>query len=65
MTSSSAIGRIDVFGADENGTGETYVIVGANYQPEKALSIAPNIIMSDPENQDANFTYRMSFRFTI
>ncbi|MCF7824953.1 MAG: OprO/OprP family phosphate-selective porin [Candidatus Marinimicrobia bacterium] len=59
----AAFARADVYGSDVEGKGENYVILGANYSPEKQLSIAPNVMMISPEGEDSEMTYRVSFRF--
>jgi len=61
----AGFGRFDVFGMDTEGGGEQYFILGANYTPEKALSIAPNVLIEIPEGGESEMTYRLSFRFKI
>lgn len=63
----SGFGRLDVLNSDSDAQndGSKTVILGANYMPEKALSIAPNVIMTIPQEGDSETTYRVSFRFKI
>ena len=59
----SAFARHDI--SDDGSASEGFTIIGANYTPEKALSIAPNLLVETAEGQDAAMTYRLSFRFKI
>lgn len=59
----SAFARHDI--SDDGSSSEGFTILGANYMPDKALSIAPNVLLETSEGQDPAMTYRLSFRFKI
>lgn len=43
--------------------GNTDMIIGANYRPEKGLTITPNIRVSTPDEGDAKTTFMLNFEF--
>jgi hypothetical protein len=51
--------------ADTDADAHNYLVLGLNYQPEKAFHIAPNVKMKMPETGDAETTYQVNFRFKI
>lgn len=59
----SAFGRHDIL--DDGSPQDQLSILGVNYMPEKALSIAPNLLIDSEEDQDPEMTYRVSFRFKL
>lgn len=59
----SAFVRHDI--TDDGSSSDQFSILGANYMPEKALSIAPNLLVEMAEDQDPVMTYRLSFRFKL
>ncbi len=59
----SAYGRLDINSAET--TFDKYIILGASYQPEKALYIAPNLRVDIPDGEDPEITYAVNLRFKI
>ncbi len=63
----SGFGRFDLVDpdSDTDADGFNYLILGVNYQIEKALNIAPTLKMKMPEIGDTEIVYQVNFRFNI
>ncbi len=63
----SGFGRFDLGDpdSDTDADGLNYLILGMNYQIDKAFNIAPTLKMKLPEIGDAVSVYQVNFRFNI
>ena len=46
-----------------DGNGNTDMIIGLNYKPEKGLTMTPNIRISTPEEGDSTTMFMLNFEF--